>query len=89
MRVLALLVFGTISLSGCNQVCQTSSDSGLSNQAEEFMGNCEESVTADSTSSTTVSTTPTPTEPTPTPAVAVDYSQSKLGTAQLGLISLQ
>ena len=82
MRVLALLVFGTISLSGCNQVCQTSSDSGLSNQAEEFMGNCEESVTADSTSSTTVSTTSTPT-------VTTDYSQSKLGTAQLGLISLQ
>lgn len=82
MRVLALLVFGTISLSGCNQVCQTSSDSGLSNQAEEFMGNCEESVTTDSTSPTTVSTTPAP-------AVTVDYSQSKLGTAQLGLISLQ
>ena len=76
MRVLALLVLGSISLSGCNQVCQTSSDSGLSNQAEEFMGNCEESVTTDSASPTT-------------PTVTVDYAQSKLGTAQLGLISLQ
>jgi len=83
MRVLALLVLGSISLSGCNQVCQTSSDSGLSNQAEEFMGNCEESVTTDSASPTTVSSTPT------TPTVTVDYAQSKLGTAQLGLISLQ
>ena len=79
MRVLVLLVLGSISLSGCNQVCQTSSDSGLSNQAEEFMGNCEESVTTDSAS---------PTTPT-TPTVTVDYAQSKLGTAQLGLISLQ
>jgi len=86
MRVLALLVLGSISLSGCNQVCQTSSDSGLSNQAEEFMGNCEESVTTDSASPTTVSSTPT--TPT-TPTVTVDYAQSKLGTAQLGLISLQ